>query len=307
MDVLDVSVNSGYARFEKDMLGFHLKQGLKAFVKSRRYDLIICHGAQSALFLALLRTVLGKKLPPYLVIDVSAFNRGRNSIFEIGPIRLASRSIDCVVYHARIQEEHYRKHFPFLMKRSKFVPFGADQFLFQPLKVQKDNYILSIGHNWRDWNTLVRAFQELKTHFHLKIIGDQDVFVPAQIRSRVQCLPYIKIDDLKLAIARAVFVVLPLPYFSHAYAQMTLLQSMAMGKAVIVSRVPGIIDYVKDKENALLVNPDDVSDLKSRMELLLADPEKRNILEKKARETIENKFNEIKMSEGIFEAASKIS
>lgn len=306
VDVLDVSANSSYAKLEKDILGFYFKQGLIAFVKSRRYDLIICHGAQSALFLAFLRSILGKKLPPYLVIDVSAFNRGRTSIFEIAPIRLAARSIDCVVYHARIQEEHYRRHFPFLLERSKFVPFGADQFLFQPLEVQKDSYILSIGHNWRDWNTLIQAFQELKTDYYLKIVGDQNVFVPAKIRSRVQCLPYIKIDDLRLAMAKAAFVVLPLPYFPHAYAQMTLLQSMAMGKAVIVSRVPGIIDYVRDKENALLANPGDVSDLKSKMELLLVNPEKRNVLEKKARKSIESEFNEIKMAQGIFEAASKI-
>lgn len=306
VDVLDVATDSLHAKFEKEIIGFHILQGIRAFITSRNYDLIICHGAQSALFLAFLRSIFGRRLPPYLVIDVSAFNRGRNSIFEITPIRLAARSINCVVYHAKVQEEHYRKHIPFLLRRSKFVPFGADHFFFQPLEVKKENYILSIGHNWRDWDTLIKAFQRLKTDLHLKIIGDQNISVPEGISSRVQCLPYIKIGDLKTAMAQASFVVLPLPYFSHAYAQMTLLQSMAMGKAVIVSRVPGIIDYVKANENALLVEPSNILDLKNKMEYLLAEPEKKKALEKKARETIEREFNEIKMAQGIFEAACKI-
>ena len=237
---------------------------------------------------------------------MSAFNRGRNSIFEIVPIRFAARSINYVVYHAKIQKEHYKKHLTFLLKRSKYVPFGADHFFFQPLEVKEENYILSIGHNWRDWDTLIQAFQKLKTDFDLKIVGDQNVSIPAEISSRVKCLPYIGIDDLKMAIAKAAFIVLPLPYFPHAYAQMTLLQSMAMGKAVIVSRVPGIIDYVIDNENALLVEPGNILNLKNKMEYLLAEPEQKKILEKKARETIEKEFNEIKMAQGIFEAACKI-
>ncbi len=306
VDVLDLSANLLYAKFEKEILGFHVKQSFEAFVKSRRYDLIICHGAQSALFLAFLRSIFGKRLPPYLVIDVSAFNRGRNSIFEIAPIRFAARSINCVVYHAKIQEEHYKKHLPFLLKRSKYVPFGADHFFFQPLEVKKENYILSIGHNWRDWDTLIKAFQELKTDFHLKIVGDQNISIPKEISSRVHCLPYVKIDDLKMAMAKAAFIVLPLPYFPHAYAQMTLLQSMAMGKAVIVSRAPGIIDYVTDNENALLVEHGSILELKNKMEYLLAEPAKNKNLESKARETIEKEYNEIKMAQGIYEAVSKI-
>jgi len=306
VDVLDVATDSLHAKFEKEIIGFHMLQGIRAFITSRNYDLIICHGAQSALFLAFLRSVFGKRLPPYLVIDVSAFNRGRNSIFEIASIRLAARSIDYVVYHAKIQKEHYGRHLPFLLERSKYVPFGADQFFFRPLEVKKGNYILSIGHNWRDWDTLVKAFRELKTDFHLKIIGDQNISIPKEISSRVNCLPYVKINDLKMAMAKAAFIVLPLPYFPHAYAQMTLLQSMAMGKAVVVSRAPGIIDYVTDNENALLVEPSNILDLKSKMEYLLAEPEKKKVLETKARETIEREFNEVKMAQGIYEAVFKI-
>lgn len=55
----------------------------------------------------------------------------------------------------------------------------------------------------------------------------------------------------------------------YSYGQMTLLQQMALGKAVIVAKVPSMLDYVQDGENACFYEAKNASDLCGKMENFL--------------------------------------
>jgi len=304
VDVVDFFKIPFFHEIEKKILRFYILQTLKVVPFLNKYDLIMSHGGQSAIFLAFIRSFLGIKDPPHIIIDVGALNGGRNSQPELKIFQFALRSVSGIIYHVKAQKKHYDIHFPFLAARSYYVPFGVDEQYFKPKEYSHENYILSIGYKNRDWETLIAAFSRIKTDTVLKIVGPKKLKI--RLEPNICVKPYVPIKLLKELIAKAKFIVIPLVNLPYAHGQMTLLQSMAMGKAVIVTNTASSVDYVKDGEDAILVKRNDVQDMKNKIEFLLNNPDLAIRIGENARKSIQNKFTEKHMAEGIYEAIKKL-
>lgn len=302
VDVIDYSKLPVIHRIEKNLLRFYVIQTLKAIPNLTKYDLIISHGAQSAVLLAFLRSIFGWRQPPHIIIDVGCLNGGRSRQPELFLFQKAMKSVSGLIYHASPQQRHYERYFPALAGKTAFVPFGVDSDFFKPLNTPSENYILSIGYKFRDWETLIAAYSEIETDVKLKIIGPSQININSKKNHNIIVLPFIPINDLKDQIARSKFVVLPLIDLPYAHGQMTLLQSMAMGKAVIVTKVAATIDYIEDGKNGLFVKLKDVDDMRAKIEYLLSNLGLVERLQIAARESVEHRFNERYMAEGIYKA-----
>jgi len=318
VDVIDFCKLPLLHHIERFWLKFYVVQAFKALFQMRKYDLVISHGAQSGVLLAFIRSLFNIKSPPHVIIDVGCFNGGRNKKTELLPLRFAVRSIHGVISHCSQQKGYYENCLPQLREKHRFVPFGTDPDFFKPLKRRlagepldnnADNYIVCVGYIKRDWPTLIQAFEHLEGEVKLKLVGAKSAIgfkFPDKVRPRIECLPYVKITELKRILANARFMVMPLPYLEYSLGQMTLLQTMSMGKAVIVSNVPEISDYVQDGHNALLVQSYDWKDLKDKMELLLKDQGKAKELGENARRSILKKYNEKELARGIYQAVNEL-
>jgi glycosyltransferase involved in cell wall biosynthesis len=308
---VDVADTSGISRFrelfEKKVLHFYIWQGVKALNKSRKYDLILSHGAQSGVFLAFVRSLFGINHPPHIIIDIGSLNGGRQGRLEIALFKLAMKSVTGLIYHVRQQKEHYQRYFPELSKRSRFVAFGTDIDLFLPMPdVTIADYVLSVGYAKRDWRTLISAYKELPTPKpKLRILGDPNP-IKGNLPQGVEAIGRVPFRSMMEHINAARFVVAPLPYIAYAVGQMTVLQSMAMGKAVIVSQVPSMIDYVTDGHNGLFYVPGDSNDLGNKMQYLIKNQDTVRSLGANARATTEGKFNEHLMANDIWKALSDL-
>jgi glycosyltransferase involved in cell wall biosynthesis len=74
--------------------------------------------------------------------------------------------------------------------------------------------------------------------------------------------------------ASASVVVVPLePRQDRGSGQTTYLNAMALGKAVIVTDVAGVRDYIRDGETGLIVPPEDPRSLADALRRLLGDPD----------------------------------
>ena len=318
VDVIDFCKLPLLHHIERFWLKFYVVQAFKALFQMRKYDLVISHGAQSGVLLAFIRSLFNIKSPPHVIIDVGCFNGGRNKKTELLPLRFAVRSIHGVISHCSQQKGYYENCLPQLREKHRFVPFGTDPDFFKPLKRRlagepldnnADNYIVCVGYIKRDWPTLIQAFDHLEGEVKVRLVGAKSAIgfkFPDKVRPRIECLPYVKITALKEILADARFMVLPLPYFEYSFGQMTLLQTMSMGKAVIVTEVPGISDYVQDGHNALLVQPYDWKDLKDKMELLLNDERVIEKLGGNARRSILDKYNEGELAKGMYLAINDL-
>lgn len=309
VDVVDISAPRCVEKLEKK-IRFYIWQTLRVLPRLNQYDLVLSHGMQSGIVLALWRRLLGRGTYRHVVFDIGAFNSGRRSGKALRLMQFASRSLDGVIYHTRIQEEYYEVCHPWLKGKTKFIPFGTDTEFFnaedassqngkiaepESLPKEKDRYILSFGKIKRDWNTLLKAYELSDRKISLKIVGNPDLQSKDPM---VQILPPVPLDRLQELIRGAAFCVVPLEVLPYSYGQMTLLQQMAMGKAVIAADVPSLAAY-HEGDGVLWYRPGDATELAGTMNELADDPNLCRKLGEKAEEAVRTRYNEEKMAEEI--------
>ena len=303
VDVADIHGFPWLEHWEKERLRFYVWQTLRVLPRLRGYDLILSHGMQSGVALSLLRRFFPIKAK-HIVFDIGAFNSAAESGGALRLMQFASRSIDGIIYHTSRQREYYEKYFPWLVDQSAFIKFGTDADLFcrqQSAPAREEaSYILCVGYARRDWETLYRAFgllQEKQGHrVKLRLVGHPGFHAEDP---EVESLPVLPLPELIREIRGALFCVLPLKSFLYSFGQMTLLQQMALGKAVVAARVPSMTDYVREGCDALLYEPGDAEDLCRRLEQLLTDEKGREEMGRRAADSILNRWNERHMAEEI--------
>lgn len=298
VDLLDIGNRALLSALEGKVLHFYVTQSLIAYLKRKKYDLILSHGARSALVLAFLRSLTGERMPPHVVIDVGCFNGGRSDPFELFLVKKAGRAINGIICHSSVQSAYYDRYLPGIPHR--FVPFGADADHFRPAGLFPEDYVLSFGSRMRDYPTLVEAWGKVERgETRLKIVGTDTLALGRAPGGGVDLLGRLPLQALRTCIAKARFIVMPLPFQRYSYGQMSFLQSMAMGKSCIVTKTPSSEDYLTDSKDALLVNPYDPADLADKITLLLSDPRLNAEIARHARRTIEERFNEKIMAREI--------
>ena len=299
VDIIDKSSYWLLNFLEKRILKFYLWQAIKAFIRSGKYDIIISHGAQSAVVLSLLRSLFCKKRPPHIVIDIGCFNGGRENKLELFLLSVVMAPITSVIYNSRIQEQYYKDHFPYI-KRS-FIPFGVDTDFFSPLGIPEQDYIISFGTIKRDYKTLLKAWNKVynKGKCRLMIVGSKGLKRWQTMFKDVDFLEFVSTKKLKLLIESARAVVIPLFPFNYANGQKSVLESMALKKVVFVSNVPGISDYVDDGINAILICPQDVDDLANKLADFFNGLVNTNMIREEAFRSVRYKYNERIMSQKI--------
>lgn len=298
VDVVDVRSLPVIERFEKNELRFYALQTLRVLPKLNQYDLVISHGMQSGIVLALWRMFFHTKAK-HIVFDIGSFNSAAEEGRALRIMQWASHSLDGLIYHTRSQIDYYRSFYPWLVEKSKFIPFGTDLDFFERTKksLNSERYIVCVGSAKRDWDTLVEAFRELDTDVRLKIVGHVDERykgIPG-----VDMLPSVPVQQYKQLVERALFCTLPLESWNYSYGQMTFMQQMAMGKCVVAARVPPLVDYAVEDETAVFYEPQDVEDCRMKLGLVLNDVDLRERIGSYAPKWLAENRNERKMADGI--------
>lgn len=308
VDVVDIHSFGILERFEKNVLHFYLIQTLRVLPKLGRYDLVISHGMQSGIVMCLWRRFFKTKAR-HVVFDIGSFNSAAESGAELKLMQWASRSLDGLIYHTLSQKKYYEKCFPWSLNKSYFIRFGCDADFFlsrepnSKRKRKENRYILCVGSEARDLETLTKAYAELETDVELCIIGEERPSDQKGVTCRGRC----SIQELNSLIAQAEFCILPLFDRNFSYGQMTLQQQMAFGKCVLTARVPSMVDYIRENDTAVAYTPRDVEDCRSKMKLLLDNPRLTESIGQNARRFIAEACNEKIMAGEIEKVLQKLS
>ena len=191
--------------------------------------------------------------------------------------------------------------------RAHVLPDGVDAAEFRPCTAEmrlaarqklslspEDNVVLFVGHNWhrKGLPALAEAIRTLKNNWTsvpctVLIAGDGD----EETRQRITSLLHDRVRFLgrepDMARVYAAADMLVLPTLSEPFG-LPVLEAMACGLPVIVSRIAGVSELLTDGVDALFIqNPRDVNEIAARIRKLLACPDCRVRMGLAARMTAE--------------------
>jgi glycosyltransferase involved in cell wall biosynthesis len=174
--------------------------------------------------------------------------------------------------------------------RVVFVPFGVDTGHFRPSDRPPDVDVLSVGADpRRDFRLLLRvAERNPGTSFRAVVSAEHARELrgaPANLEVEAE-IPFAAMRE-RLATARV--VALPVQENAYSGATTVLLQALAAGKPVVVSRTAAIADGYRlvDGENCRLAPPGDAESFERALQDLLANGDAAAAIGARARETAE--------------------
>lgn len=165
--------------------------------------------------------------------------------------------------------------------------------LIQYRSALKDKqYVLFLGRLSKEKGieTLLHAYRKRKTGIPLNVVGTGPLERTLTHQyPEVRFLGFKKGQNLKTLISEASFVVVPSEWYENC--SMVVLETMAMGKPVIGSRVGGIPEQIEDGKTGFLFEMGSVDDLNEKMHLLWTNPKMRMNMGMAARKKVEKDFS----------------
>jgi glycosyltransferase involved in cell wall biosynthesis len=125
-------------------------------------------------------------------------------------------------------------------------------------------------------NVIAKNKTKYRGRIKLKIGGNgevnrlQEIIRENQIEDIVDFLGWITSDKKATVLNNASIYILP---SYHEGLPISILESMSYGKPIIASRVGGIPEIVKDRENGLLINPGDLMQIQKSLDYFIENPE----------------------------------
>lgn len=207
-------------------------------------------------------------------------------------------AIDRFIAYSRWQQRFIMERWKLNRNRVLWTPFMVDQEFFAADKVTSGHsarlQICAVGLERRDYETLLRAVEGIDVHVVIAAASPwakhaEGVATP-NIPSNVIVRKFTQYE-LRQLYADSCFLVMPLENVNFQAGVTAILEGMAMGKAVICSRVPGQTDVVVDGENGRYVPPGDPVILRTEILRLLSDLEEAARLGANGRKLIEREMN----------------
>jgi glycosyltransferase involved in cell wall biosynthesis len=171
------------------------------------------------------------------------------------------------------------------------VPFGVDTDVFRPDPAREPSVdVVSAGSDPRRDFALLLEVAARRPEWTVHVVASRDNATPlASAPGNVTVEVEIPFEAVRDRLASARVVALPVRENSYSGATTVLLQSMALGKPVVVSRTAAIARgyHLEDGVNCRLVAPGDTRALERAIAELLEDPKRAAALGARARETVE--------------------
>jgi glycosyltransferase involved in cell wall biosynthesis len=289
---------------------------VRELMKAENIQLVHAHGTRAAS--NVFRPAQQLNVPLVYTIHGWSFNDSQSNLKRMLSVAaekfLTSRSNQNISVSASNQETGKRNIPTF---HSSVVRNGINLTKFSANRTYKDvraelgisqqsivlGFIVRITKQ-KDPVTLLKAFQEVCHHRKdvvLLMVGEGDLKEEAislshslSINDRVIFQPFRQdIPDILNAVD-----VYCLPSLWEGLS-IGLLEAMAMGKAVVASRVDGTIEVIKDNYNGILVESSNPEQLAKAILLLCDDRRVRERLGAQAKQTVDEEFNALKMTQQI--------
>lgn len=160
---------------------------------------------------------------------------------------VGAKNVKKIFVFSQSEVNTYSKEFPVAGNKFEFIKFGIESCCCND--IIKGNYVFSVGRSNRDYGFLCSALAN--TPYQVIIATDDDLKCDApNIDVRKDCFG----KNMLNIMAKAFCVVIPLDSPQISSGQLAVIQSMYYGKPVIATYSQGLIDYVQNGINGILIN-----------------------------------------------------
>lgn len=241
--------------------------------RRRQYDAAICVGDATAYFLLRVREALGARLPIVLIDPALSDTYPRRKRLQDFVIP----RVEHVVVFGQAQLAYLRREYGELPV--SVLHHRADTDFYCPGEPPRPTgegpYVFSIGNDQsRDFATLAAAAQicARKPAFSHRFVVQTTRDVPAGVPRLEVYRERISYTRLRDRYRGAAVVVIPVHDVVHPGGINSVLEAMAAGCPLVVSRSSGLDDYLRDGETALVVPPGDAPALAAAVQRLIDEP-----------------------------------
>jgi len=283
--------------------GPNLTLAWASFQRRNQYHVIFTDGEQVGIPLALLLKFFNRgPRPCHLMISHLLSTAKKRPFFDWFGVQ---SHIDTFFVYASWQKRFIESRWHIAPERVILTSFMVDADFFKASQIQRANalpelngqrkpIICAVGLECRDYPTLMDAVQGLDVQVVVAAASPwskrantaADHVIPENVLLRS-----FNLFELRQLYAMSQFVVVPLLDVNFQAGITTILEAMAMEKAVICSRTLGQTDVVVDGETGIYVPPQDPVALRAAIASLLSDPQRAERMGKKARLYIEQAIN----------------
>jgi glycosyltransferase involved in cell wall biosynthesis len=260
----------------------HVAAALRAL---DHHDVVFSDGEHIGIPLALALRALGITTP-HLVLGHHLTTRRKAPLIRN---LAAHQGMTRILVHSSRQRELAQQELGIPAAKLDYVPYYADSEFWSPTGVAEEHLVVAAGREHRDYATLAKACANLEASvfvaagsIHSPAANSAD---PVEWPSNFEhgFADYRKLRDLY---GRASVVVVPLMETDFQAGVTTVLEAMAMGKAVIVTATRGQSGVVHDGLTGITVPPGDAAELRDAIRYLLENPSERRRLGWSAREAV---------------------
>jgi glycosyltransferase involved in cell wall biosynthesis len=267
-----------FTRFFYKLLPLVLLQALIVYRQRHRYDVVVSWDDSFALIYAFLLRLTRSRSRHVAIL--SWMPPPKKAL----ALRLVQKGIDRIILWSQIQSDLLVEFSHISPARIIVIPYWVDHNFWRPMN-DVINSICSAGDSRRDYVTLIEAVRGLNLRCNIatrvKLLeadkGDygttrRGLTQISPLPSNVVCQAASQVE-LRAIYARSRFVVIPLfPSFRDSGIT-SVTEAMAMGKAIVCSRIQGQIEFLEEGVTGISVPPGDSQALREAIEYLWAHPD----------------------------------
>ena len=218
-----------------------------------------------------------QRRPPLVIIgcwlaDLVAGSPARRHLY-----RQLYRSVDAVIVFSTNQRATLVELLGMAPERVHVVAFGIDLDELAAMVPSDAGRVAAIGRDLgRDWATLASAARS--SGWAVDLVTRPGQVAGLDLPPEIHLHPPVDRPTYLDLLASSSVVVVPTEVRQYPTGQTVLLEAMALAKACVVTDTPAMREYASDGETAVLVPPHDPVALRSAVDALLADPDRRHRL-----------------------------
>ncbi|WP_456789887.1 glycosyltransferase family 4 protein [Cellulomonas sp. P5_C5] len=209
------------------------------------------------------------------------------------------RRMDSVFVNSQAQVEPLERALAGTGTRVSFFTFGVDADFFSAQPAADRPLVVSVGGDRdRDPATLFAALarvHEARPDVEIVVQSSSDVAPPPGVTK----VPRLSHVELRSLYARASVVAVATRPNLHMSGLTVSLESMATARPVVLTRTPGVEDYVDDGANARLVATESPESLADAVVELLDDPAEARALGLRARAVVEDRLTSVHLVDNM--------